>query len=529
MKKFRVLIADDEYLILQGLKVLIDWSLYNCEIVAEADDGRKCLAMIEQYHPDIVITDIRMPNLSGIDLIRMTPPQYGCRFIILSGYSDFEYARQCMALGVREYLLKPVEEELLIGAILRIQERIEDEAARNTEFQNLAEQKERVEQLSQDYFLRDFVNSYFDETDDLPSLLKRENLSIPANAFYCCVLFEMSGQRDHIHDFRNQIKRVLDEHFKNDHLVFHYEEESYMVIMAFREEPVYKELVKRMEGVRKEISDCAKCRVTIGMGGYFQKMYKIPASARQAQLAMAFRIVHGEDSVNSFSLGLENAHFTQAIPQILISEFCSAVTTLNRYEISKSLKKIFSYMEKLKDMPILGVQINAINLILICIKRVEEMNARRPPIHYEKLDCFDQVARMESQKQIAAYVENVVFTLINGIQRAEAPKTSELMVRVQEYLREHVFEDISLVTVAQVFFMSPIYLSRRFKKETGLLYVDYVTSLKMNVAKQLLLDSNLMIYEIANKLGYRDVKYFSQLFRGKWGVNPTEYRKRAGQ
>lgn len=528
MKKYRVLIADDEYLILQGLKVLIDWSLYNCEIVAEADDGRKCLAMIEQYHPDIVITDIRMPNLSGIDLIRMTPPQCGCHFIILSGYSDFEYARQCMALGVREYLLKPVEEELLIGAILRIQQQIEDEAARNTEFQNLAEQKEKVEQLSRDYFLRDFVNSYFDEADDLQSLLKREKLSIPANAFYCCVLLDMPGQRDGIHAFRNQIKGVLDENFKNDPLVFHYEEESYMVILTFQEEPIHKELVKRMEGVRKKISGCAKCRVTIGMGECFREMYKIPVSARQAQLAMAFRIVHGEDSVNSFSVGLENAHFIQAIPKTLISEFCSLITTLNHYEISKSLKKIFS-MEALKNMPLLGVQINAINLILICIKSVEEMNARRPPIRYEMLDCFEQIARLESKKQIEAYVENVIYTLISGIQRAEAPKTSELMVHVQEYLRDHVFEDISLVTVAQVFFMSPIYLSRRFKKETGLLYVDYVTSLKMNVAKQLLLDSNLMIYEIANKLGYRDVKYFSQLFRGKWGASPTEYRKKAGQ
>lgn len=529
MRKFKVLLADDEYLILQGLKVLIDWPLYNCELVAEADDGRKCLAMIEQYHPDIVITDIRMPNLSGIDLIRMTTPRFHCRFIILSGYSDFEYARQCMALGVREYLLKPVEEELLIGAIRRIQKQIEEETARSIEFQNLAEQKEKVEQLSRDYFLRDFVNSYFEETDDLPSLLKRENLSLPANAFYCCVLLELPGQRDGIHAYRKPIKGVLDERFPAGFLVFHYEEESYMVILAFGEKPAHKELVRRVEGARKEISSRAGCRVTVGVGECFREMYKIPVSARQAQLAMAFRIVHGENSVNSFSVGLENAHFTLAIPKALVSEFRGAVAALNGYEISRSLQKIFSYLDELKDMPLLGVQINAINLILICIQCVEEMNARRAPIRYEMLDCYDRIARLEGRKQIAAYVENVVYTLVNGIQRAEGAKPSELMMRVQEYLRDHVFEDISLVTVAQVFFISPIYLSRRFKKEMGLLYIDYVTSLKMNVAKQLLLSSDLMIYEIANKLGYRDVKYFSQLFRGKWGASPTEYRRQAGQ
>lgn len=525
MRKIKVLIADDEPFITQGLKVLLDWQELGCEIIAEANDGRKCLALIHQHKPDIVITDIRMPGLSGIELIRMTPPEFGTRFIVLSGYSDFEYARQCMALGVREYLLKPVEEAQLVAAIQRISHDKEEEQLRNTALQHAAERHVQMERLSQDYFWRDFVNSYFEETDNLDALLARQGISMPPAEAYCCILLELQEQRQNV---RSRIELAMAREYPERFFVFPDLDNRYMVILALAAELGKKDLASRLEQIRQRLSNDLGCQISIGIGGCCREMHKIPVSARQAQLAMSFRIVHGENTVNSFSSGLDNAHFILAIPQTLLSGFSSAVATLNHMEISSSLERIFAYLQELGDMPLLGVQINAINLILIAIRCIEELNASRAPIRYEMLNCYDRIAKAESIDEMSAYVRNVVYDMINGIQQADASRLSDLMLRVQEYLREHIYEDVSLVTVAHVFFISPIYLSRRFKKECRMLYVDYMASLKMETARKLLEDPELKIYEVANKLGYKDVRYFSQVFREKWGVSPSEYRRSGG-
>ena len=131
MNYYKIILIDDEPLIIEGLKIIIEWEKYNCKIIDTATDGLIGMKKITEQNPDIVISDIRMPNCSGIDMIKKVSQTINCEFIILSGYSDFCYAKECIALGVHQYILKPVDEEELKNAILSIIKKIEEEKEKN--------------------------------------------------------------------------------------------------------------------------------------------------------------------------------------------------------------------------------------------------------------------------------------------------------------------------------------------------------------------------------------------------------------
>lgn len=525
MSKYRVVIIDDEHLIIEGLKILIDWEEYDCEILGSATDGDAGLELIRQTMPDIVITDIRMPNTTGIEMIRSALSVCNCKFIVLSGYSDFNYARQCMSLGVQEYLLKPVEEELLIQAILKIQSVFQEEENRNLVLAQLEVKNEQLLALSKDYFLRDFMNTYFDTLPDFLSTLSNYEINFPTGEAYACSVLEFPDHKGSILDLRGPLAQVFQEFFPEKYLLFSYNDTSFMNVLAFDRTISKETLADKLAAVKNKLQESGFCTTNIGIGNIYHDLLKIHISAKQAQYALSFQIVRGGNSINPFSSNLKNAHFILSVPNELWENFNTSVMDLNFTSISKTVESIFDYMRELKDMPILGVQINSLNLILTCLQQLNELDTPGELIRYEDMDCFNQIATLTSVDSIAKYVENVIYNLINTVKNTNTKKTASIIPQVENYLHDHIFEDLSLISVAQLFYISPIYLSQLFKKETGQLYIDYLTNLKMNAAKKLLMTTDMMVYEVSDKLGYKDSKYFSRLFEKKLGCKPSEYRR----
>ena len=299
-----------------------------------------------------------------------------------------------------------------------------------------------------------------------------------------------------------------------------------MSILAFDRRIRKEELSEKLAAVKTQLQAYGSYTTNIGIGNIYNDLLKIHMSAKQAQYALAFQIVRGDNSINPFSSNLKNAHFTLAVPEELWDAFSSGVRSLNFANISKAIGKIYGYMQELKDMPVLGIQINSLNLILTCLQQLNELDTPVNPVRYEEMNCFNQIATLDSIDAIKKYVENVIYNLINMIKDTSFKKSAGMIPPVENYLHDHIYEDLSLISVAQQFYLSPIYLSQLFKKETGQSYIDYLTNLKMNAAKKLLLTTDMMVYEISNKLGYKDSKYFSRLFEKKLGCKPSEYRKR---
>lgn len=526
MKHYKIVIIDDEPFIIEGLKILINWNEYGCEIVGSATKGDSGLFLIEQLKPDIVITDIRMPNMTGIEMIRRASSICNCSFIVLSGYSDFNYARKCMNLGVNEYLLKPVEEELLIKSLIKVQKKIEEENKHKNALIKLKSRDKQLRELSNDLFLRDFVNMYFDTLPDLLFILNNYEINIPIAKAYVCVMIQFPDHNCNILDLREPLIAVLNQVIDDHYLLFSYNDNSYMCILSFSELVEKEYLSMKTAEVIKNLQLLLDKTINIGFGNIYSDMLKINLSAKQARYALSYQIVRGSNSINPFSSDLKNAYFIMSIPDELWEDFNDNVLKLDFSKISKAIRKIYGYMQELKDMPFLGIQINSFNLILMCIQKLNEIDIPGQLINFENMNCFNQITTMKTLEELSKYIENIIYNIINTVKNEEFKKPSGIIPAVENYLYEHIYEDLSLLSVSQLFYISPIYLSQLFKKETGQLYIDYLTTLKMNTAKNLLITTDLMIYEIADKLGYKDTKYFSQLFEKKIGSKPSEFRKR---
>ncbi|WP_251388041.1 response regulator transcription factor [Mediterraneibacter agrestimuris] len=522
MKTYRVILVDDEPIILQGLQILINWASYGFEIVGCASDGAEGLHLIQTLSPDLVISDIQMPNMSGVEMISQAHDIYRCKYIVLSGYSDFSYAQQCISYGVQEYLLKPVIEEELIQALEKVKLCIDSEAASDAAMTQLDDLNQQLHILAADEFLRDISNSYFETDEDFYHSLSDYALQFPKGEHYLAVSFQTSSS-DNISLLRDVLTEQLDA-FGCNYLLFYYGNNTYMCLFTFSENCTAAETHKDIQQLHTQITACWKADLCIGIGKLDTQVRMLPLSCQQALHALSFKIIRGANSVNPFDSTLQNAHFIQTIPEELWNTYRQSLLQSNFASISGAIQKIFRYMTTVSKMPVLGIHINTLNLIMTCIQYLSELQTF-PGVSYDDSNFMTQISTIQTAEELEKYTENMVYSLINNNRDVEIAKPTELIQRVENYINENYLEDLSLMNIARVFYISPIYLSQTFKKQTGQLYLDYITQVKINAAKKMLLTTDLLVYEIAEQLHYKDPKYFSKLFEKKTGKKPSEFRK----
>ncbi len=522
MGKYKVLLIDDEPIILQGLHILIDWEALDLEIAGCASDGIQGLEQIRMLKPDIVISDIRMPNCTGVDMIRQAHNLYPCQFIVLSGYSDFAYAKQCISFGVQEYLLKPVTDSELTHALEKVIQLLDSRKESSEALTRLDDINQYLQTLAQDDILRDIFNSYFETDEDLYLSLSDYEFSFPKGDCFLAAAFQFPAIQN-TGNIREALTKRLED-ISSSFLLFYYGSSTYMGIFSFCSDSAAECFPEQIHSLHADLHILLNTAISIGIGNRYPFAYQAFLSCKQAMYALSYKIIRGVNSVNPFDSSLKSAHFIQNIPDELWDAYRKSLQQPNFTSISNAIRKIFYYMKVSSDMPLLGIQINALNLIMTCIQYLAETPASSSH-SYENMNFMQQISSIESAEELEKYAENMIYSLVNDSRETEVTKPGELITRVENYINSNYLEDLSLVTVAQLFYISPIHLSQTFKKQTGRLYLDYVTEVKINAARKMLLTTDLMVYEIAERLRYKDSKYFSKLFEKKTGKKPSEFRR----
>lgn len=527
MAAYHVVLIDDEPIILQGLQILIDWEAHDLEIVGCASDGIQGLELIRELNPDIVISDIQMPNMNGVEMIKQIYRQHCCKFIVLSGYSDFSYAQQCISFGVQEYLLKPIVEEELIRALEKVKAQIHAEKASHAALDQLDDLSRQLRQLTLDDVLRDIINSYFETDDDFHHILSEYSLHLPEGTYYIAAAFQWDSAED-IPLLRKILTRKLDT-WNLPCLLFYYGNNTFIGLFSLHDANLTSACAAEQDFHRKitQAGDLLRSpsgfHLCIGIGKADSCIRNLTLSCHQALHALSFKIIRGTDSVNPFDSSFKNAYYIRIIPETLQNAYAQSLFQPNPNAVAGAIRKIFQFMDVHSNMPLLGIQINTMNLIMTCIQYLSENQVF--PASYEDMDYLKQIASLQSAEELEKYTENIVYHLISSHQGEELARPKNLISQIEEYISQNPLEDLSLIKVANEFYISPIYLSQTFKKQTGQLYLDYVTEAKIRTAKKMLLTTDLMVYEIAERLHYKDPKYFSKLFEKKTGKKPSEFRR----
>ncbi len=530
---YRAIIADDEPKILKLVRMLGHWEEYGIEIVCECHDGKETLESILREKPDFVISDIKMPDLDGLEMIEAARKNAAdCLFVLISGYRHFEYAQSAIALNVVDYLLKPIEEEQLNRTLEKLCRQCDQRELNKAQQKELQQFRSIQSQQLMDDFWRDYHSRKPSASairgEDINSINQKYGTSFVPGLFQVInVVTNISETMWRTSDILgSRVDMLFGKCFEKC--------ASFCVSRLYGGYELilnYPENMKRQvqEGIRglffglKDLRELyGDFRLNIGVSSVSDKSEELLKLIREARAAEWGRLVIMNDSVLEYS---QIASLKQIKKEEIVSaKELSHITDCVKYLRKQELGELFSEIHKRAMTnsncnPAVMADI-FFDLLEFAADGVSEGNREeligRGLYAFSDARNFPQVTQ-KLYLQLEEYIE------------AEEKKASEKIrkpiIEAVSYVRAHYMEPISAEDVATASHVSATYLSRLFKEEMDTGFLDFLTQVRLEEAQKLLSDTNLSIKEIAGKIGYPDEKYFSKLFKKITGLKPSEYRR----
>ena len=520
----KVIIADDELHIRNLLKYLVHWEQLGLTFAAEYDNGAEVVAHIEQEHIDIIITDIQMPGMDGLDMIRKvreTDPE--CRFVVISGYRDFAYAQAAVKLGVSDYILKPIDEDELNAALAAIIETESEDGGkqgkrddRRKHFLPVLRGQRVISDAAQANreFGFHFAPSgcYFVAWMSICRAKKQENTTERAQKKIEILKDRLEGC---CHDFESFMLSNL----------------AYVILMQCA--PDRKgELLRAVhdayqELLRKEIPG-DELRYYLSVGKAVCELGEIRDSMESARFFIAGRIHYGTRRVYiadymQYADALQSQNIR--IPYETSRSLGSALERADEVAIKGAIQDAFSFYQESspKNSTLcfaIGRQIGE-----LLVQKLGQFGINPGETRGIMEDLENRLDNSDTEEQIQIVVENICTEAVHRHLVAGRTDQNAYVLQVKAYIDSHYAENISLALLAEKIHINPAYLSTLFKNEIGVNYQDYLTAVRIDKAKQLLANEPMNISQIADAVGYGSARYFSKIFEAQTGVKPAEYRR----
>lgn len=531
----KVLIADDELKICDLIFNLINWSALNMSVIAVAHDGRETIKIIKSELPDIVITDIRMPGYNGVDVIKIGK-EYNpdIQFIIISGYSRFDYAQNAIHYGVSDYLLKPIKENELMQALLKIKKNID----KNNQVYNQINNAKFLEQQNKKFYREELIKNLCQGILDIKNkeindvnqqyrynflqatfnilIIKADGLNFNEKS-ESSFLYEKISQSFSFafSPIMHEFEGVMEE---NGSYVFllNYEQE-YETELEIRLKKLLNQMLLQKDVFRK-------LHLTMGIGESTKNIMEIGHSYETAYLAIKERLLLGTDRI---IMGIKKVNIKDYKDYFVdaVKSLDKAVENLNDTKIPDI---IISWGESiLKDSEINGYQIEQsakalVNCYILAMKR----NNYTIDKETELLQSFlTSVENCISINDILNLLKKIFVQSLSEFRHNRVVNGTKPIRDAKEYIRMNLASNLTILEVSEHVGYSSAHFSVRFKEECGITFSDYVLESRIEKAKELLRNTRETIENIAVMVGYSDVKSFTKNFKKCTEVKPSEYRK----
>ena len=541
----KVYLVEDEIIIRQSIKNSIDWEKEGYEFVGDASDGELALPVILKEKPDILITDIRMPFMDGLELSRMVKAELpDIKIVILSGYDDFEYAKQAIKIGVAEYLLKPVSSAVLLEHLSEIAEKVRDEredlALKKVYYQEMQENEELIKMK----FLGELISGKLSLADAMEKGKRfRMNLSGP---FYRIILFKFI-QEDHVQAEQSEALagayEAVGGYVDRFRDVFRFQRgvEGWAFLLTSVEEDMETQTKAFIEGLKAVIAPFDTLTWFGGIGSEVARIRELRYSFREADKAFAGRFVQEPNQI----ISVEQLNFEQQDNEFdanIFGEINQFDQIITRFLSNGSLEEVESFVGALfteisedhfRSLMIRQYIIMDIyaTVLTFCKKLRKDAGVEGEVYgQWEGIRENEKILKLavttaESVDDIKDYIGTLLDHAIELRNTVSGRRYSEIIQTAKERIeQDYMSEDISLNSVAAEVCMSPSYFSSIFSKEMGKTFIEYLTEVRMEKAKQYLACSSMKTSEISYEVGYKDPHYFSYIFKKTQGCTPKEYR-----
>jgi two-component system response regulator YesN len=523
----KVMIVDDETLFRESMKAMIPWELYEFKICCEARNGIEALELVRKHRPDISLVDINMPFMDGLQLTEALTKEFPDMAIVLvTGHSEFEYARKAVKLGVEDYILKPFSKEELTLTLLKLQEHIlKTQEERLTQQMNRALLRERV-------LNRLITGEYQEDESGVRQML--EKFGIPSHS--CCfrvACIEIDNIDVNVKKFSDKqlwkfaITNILSEitNVQGNQWVFEGPEGRLIYILELANDEDDADMKEGFEQLCVLVKKFLKFTITIGVGEVHPLYAGIRTSYEEALHALKNKFILGQDQVI-----LYNAEVTGS--DSVVSGFITPET--NESLLIQLRKNDWPAVEKLLDAIFIDIQSRKLTIeyvYVICMGLISLSMSYISEQGHPIEDCFGEdffpyreITKKSTIEETQQWMKQIYHTTMKYMRLHRQTKSTKITEAALKYIESHYHDPgLQLDMIAQHVHINSSYLRALFKKETGTTMNSYITQHRMQKAKELMSSGNIKLSEIALEIGYNDPAYFSKVFKRYFGYSPREY------
>lgn len=518
----KVLLVDDEQFIRQGLKKLIDWNSYGFEVVAEAENGMQAIEILEKNDIELVFVDIRMPGMTGIELIECLQKKIfrPLHFVILTGYADFEYVRKALRLQVVDYMLKPVKEEELIRILIKI----------NKEYvKELKEEEEKyILQVSK------VLAGKFSKEDILT--LKEK---VCTGNTWRYISFEFDPyQKDFVElprQERLEQQKMLMQYLQGllGEFVYHViplfmAEEDIFGVGVLLTESIYNQQelqeAEYLDYLQKRVTQHFSYRIQLYAGESCNALEELSKSFYSIRVARCLHGLAREDGQILKDKENGQRKITLAVREEEIEQLLEAIKNNVLEEIEYSSEKIFKQIRN-SDMHMEMVNASIYHILYRLMEMVKEFDDetnQQEILEYISKESFNKLVLSGDTREITDFFSDYAGYLA----QVRNQESKNVIDKIDEYVQEHYMDKLSLKSLGEMFYINNVYLGQIYKKKYGIVFRDYLNLLRMRKAEELLVNTDMRIYTIAESVGFGKVEYFINKFVQMNQMTPNQYRIR---
>lgn len=524
-QKYKILIADDEFWTREKLRQMIEWDRYSLECLEPARDGEEVLKRLEEEEPDILITDINMPFINGVEMLEIVKEKYPeIVAFVVSGYDDFEYVRGTFLSGAIHYLVKPVTKIDLVNAIVKALEIIserENEKLKLLKAASLIQDREfsqLIEKEEVPYVPNLSMNSGIELAGMSLMLIKIHNLS-------AVIKYNDYDMNLFSYNIKKEIHRIIhtDEIIIFNHI---YRSNEFIVITELGS----RELVKLAERLRIYFSKFPGTCLTFCISGHSYSMDSIHMAYVESVALLMTRTYCKKDEIilsekkDEMNKDRRNARFTgeqeKRIQNFLKSQNAAALTKVVLEEIGlrRCEKETWGYLEVRQT-------VKQVMNVFADFAMQEQRHKQAVDID-SLMESADKAVESLDGEAVCEAVQNMIEYLVPDRKEAPTDTMRGIVRQAAAYIDGHYFEDLTLDSLAKAYNVENSYFSKMFRQEIGENLILYITKKRISKAKEYMAESDINLTEIAFMVGYDDYTYFSRVFKKNEGISPREYRNR---
>lgn len=529
---YTLLIADDEQLERQALRFIIEKRCADIRVIGETGDGKSAVSMAAEEKPDIVLMDIRMPELNGLEATRAIKTALpNTAIIILTAFDEFSYAKEALSIGASEYLLKPLHPNDLLQTLGKVVAKVGERKRREQEEAELRKNVEQAMPFIKNSFIQDLISG---KITDLANFQDRAGfLGIKADSGVILVAnidnfkkITRSASELERQIVKQRVYQQICEIVGQETLVVPFGGDEIIILIGFTGK-IEPELVEpHVRAIATRIRDGITqlgISLTIGIGRYYDdplqmhKSYLEASSAEQQKYYIGDnQIIHIDDLPHLSEVVF---HYPFNYERNLLDKVRCGERQQAKEILRQLLHEIFTAQASIEM-----VKACVLELLIVLSRAAVEGGASLEKLTLLNFNCIKQLTDCADREEVRQWILDALDQFMDNMLENRTSMNVRLINKACAYIVENFHKSISLEEVAQTVHLSPYYFSRIFKAEKGCNFVDFLTKVRIDKAKQLLQNPEQTVVRVAAESGYQDASYFCRVFRQEVGVTPNQYR-----